>query len=120
KGVQITHRSLLNVVFWYRQTFDVKTSDRATLFFSPAFDVTGEDVWSHLTAGSSLYIIDESICFNPTAIRDWLVDNSISIANFPTVLVECLITLDWPSSSSLRAMLVGGDTLHSYPPASLP
>jgi amino acid adenylation domain-containing protein len=120
KGVQITHRSLLNVVFWYRQTFAVKTSDRATLFFSPAFDVTGEDVWSHLTAGSSLYIIDESISFNPTAIRNWLVDKRITIANFPTVLVESLIALDWPATSSLRAMLVGGDTLHSYPPASLP
>jgi amino acid adenylation domain-containing protein len=120
KGVQITHRSLLNVVFWYRQTFEVKTFDRATLFFSPAFDVTGEDVWSHLTAGSSIHVIDDSICFNPTAIRDWLVDHHITLANFPTVLVESLITLDWPSTSSLRAMLVGGDTLHSYPPASLP
>jgi amino acid adenylation domain-containing protein len=120
KGVQITHRSLLNVVFWYRQTFEVRISDRATLFFSPAFDVTGQDLWSHLTVGSSLHIVDESICFNPAAIRDWLVDNRITIADFPTVLVESLITLDWPSTTSLRSMLVGGDTLYSYPSASLP
>lgn len=120
KGVQVTHRSLLNVVFWYRELFEVTASDRATLFFSPAFDVTGEDLWSNLTAGSSLYLMDEAISFNPMAIRDWLVHNSITIANFPTVLVECLITLDWPATSVLRAMLVGGDTLHSYPPANLP
>jgi amino acid adenylation domain-containing protein len=120
KGVQVTHRSLLNVVFWYRQAFEVQPSDRATLFFSPAFDVTGEDVWCHLTAGSSLYIIDEAVYLNPTAIRDWLLDKHITIANFPTVLVESLLALPWPATSSLRSMLVGGDTLHSYPPASLP
>lgn len=120
KGVQITHGGLLNVVFWFRAAFELQCSDRSTLFFSPAFDVTGQDVWSNLAAGSSLYVIDKAISFNPTAIRDWLVHNRITIANFPTVLVESLITLDWPPTSSLRIMSVGGDTLHSYPPASLP
>jgi amino acid adenylation domain-containing protein len=120
KGVQVTHLSLLNVVFWYRKTFELQASDRSTLFFSPAFDVTGEDVWSNLTAGASLYVVDKAISFNPTAIRDWLVHNRITVANFPTVLVEGLITLDWPPASSLRVMSVGGDTLHSYPPAGLP
>ena len=32
KGVQITHRSLLNLVFWHRQTFDVTATTERPSF----------------------------------------------------------------------------------------
>src|SRR5207302_4294755 len=42
KGVQITHASLLNLVFWHRQAFAVTAADRATQLAGPSFDAT---VW---------------------------------------------------------------------------
>jgi len=118
--VQITHRSLLNLVFWHRRTFEVKASDRATQFASPAFDVTGEELWPHLTCGASVHFVDEDIRFQPAAMRDWLVNQGITIAILPTALVESLVALEWPSSCSLRVVLTGGDALYRYPPPSLP
>src|SRR5437764_1318813 len=36
KGVQITHASLLNLVFWHRQAFAVTAADRATQLAGPS------------------------------------------------------------------------------------
>jgi amino acid adenylation domain-containing protein len=120
KGVQITHRSLLNLVYWHRQTFEVTAADRATQFFSPGFDVTGEELWPHLTIGASVYLIDEETRLDPRAMCDWLVKRGITITILPTALVESLIVLEWPSTMPLRVMLVGGDKLYRYPPPTLP
>ena len=43
KGVQILHRSMLNLVFWYREAFGLTATDRTTQFASPAFDVTTKE-----------------------------------------------------------------------------
>ena len=56
KGVQITHNSLLNLVFWHQRAFAVTPSDRATQLTSPAFDATGWELWPYLTIGASVYL----------------------------------------------------------------
>lgn len=120
KGVQISHRSMLNLVLWYRQAFELTSSDRTTQFVSPAFDVMTKELWPPLTVGASIHIIDEKIRSIPAAIRDWLVDNNITLTVLPAIMAEGLIALEWPAATSLRFLLTGGDILHHYAPASLP
>lgn len=66
KGVQITHDSLLNLVFWHQRAFAVTLSDRATQLTSPAFDATGWELWPYLTAGASVYLPVDGIRVAPT------------------------------------------------------
>jgi amino acid adenylation domain-containing protein len=120
KGVQITHRSLLNLVGWHQHTFEIKAVDRATQVTSPAFDATGWEIWPYLSAGASLYLPDEDTRATPRMLRDWLVENGITISFLPTALAESVIALDWPKHTALRYLLTGADTLHNYPPAGLP
>lgn len=120
KGVQITHDSLLNLVFWHQQAFAVTPLDRATQVASPAFDATGWELWPYLTLGASIYLPAEDIRVAPVALRDWLVDQQITMTFLPTALAERVIDLDWPSETSLRFLLTGADQLHTYPAASLP
>jgi len=120
KGVQITHRSLLNLVHWYRQTFGLTASDRTAQFASPSFDVTIKEIWPPLTAGASVHIVDEGIRSVSRALRDWLVEHTITLILVPTIMAESLITLEWPAETRLRFLLTGGDALHHYPPAGLP
>lgn len=120
KGAQITHDSLLNLVFWHQRAFNVTPSDRATQVASPAFDVTGCELWPYLTIGASVHLPDESTRLIPTLLRDWLVSQHITITCLPTLLAENVMALAWPSTSSLRLLLTGGDTLHHYPPPNLP
>jgi amino acid adenylation domain-containing protein len=120
KGVQITHKSLLNLVFWHQHAFAVAQVDRATQVTSPAFDATGWELWPYLTVGASVYLPDEETRVSPLLLRDWLVQHGITITFLPTALAESVMPLDWPSTNSLRFLLTGADTLHRYPSSNLP
>jgi amino acid adenylation domain-containing protein len=120
KGVQITHASLVNLVFWHQQTFGVQPGDRATQLASPAFDAAVWELWPYLTAGASVYLPADAVRNEPTLLRDWLVAQHITITFVPTPLAERMITLPWPQDTALRLLLTGADTLHGYPPPDLP
>jgi amino acid adenylation domain-containing protein len=120
KGVQITHASLLNLVFWHQQAFAVQPHDRATQLASPAFDAAVWELWPYLTAGASVYMPPDVVRHEPTSLRDWLVAHRITITFVPTPLAERMITLPWPGDTDLRLLLTGADTLHVYPPPGLP
>jgi amino acid adenylation domain-containing protein len=120
KGVQITHRSLLNLINWHQQAFEVTAADRATQIASPAFDAAGWEIWPYLACGACVLFPDEETRVSPAHLRDWLVEQEISITFLPTPLAECMLTLDWPRRLALRFLLTGADTLHQYPPADLP
>jgi amino acid adenylation domain-containing protein len=120
KGVEVTHEALMNLVCWHQQAFAVTPRDRATQIASPAFDAAVWELWPYLTAGASVYVADEETRLDPILLRDWLVAQGITITFLPTPLAETVITLDWSAEVALRLLLTGGDTLHRYPPASLP
>lgn len=120
KGVEIAHESLLNLVCWHQEAFAVTAADRATQIASLAFDAAVWELWPYLTAGASVYLPDEGTRVSPETLRDWLVAQRITLCFLPTPLAEIAMTLEWPPTTALRAMLTGGDRLHNYPPPTLP
>jgi amino acid adenylation domain-containing protein len=119
KGVEITRRSLLNLVSWHQQAFAVTPADRATQLASPGFDAAVWEVWPYLTAGASVHLPDEDVRSQAEKLRDWLQEQAVSITFVPTPMAERLIDLEWPVNGALRVLLTGADTLHHYPPANL-
>jgi amino acid adenylation domain-containing protein len=120
KGVQIPHASLLNLVVWHQRTFGITPADRATLHASPGFDAAVWEVWPYLTAGASLYLVDDAVRHAPEPLRDWMVAQGITISFLPTALAQYMVDLEWPRETALRVLLTGADTLRRYPPATLP
>ncbi len=120
KGIQLTHRSLLNLITWHQRAFEVAADDKATLLAGPAFDAAVWELWPYLTAGATLHIPDEETRLLPWQMRDWLVEQGITISFQPTPLAEGLMGLDWPEAVSLRKLLTGGDKLTQFPPPHLP
>jgi len=120
KGVQITHGSLLNLVFWHQRTFDVTARDRATQVASPGFDASVWELWPYLAAGASVYIPDRETRGVPELLRDWIVNQGITVSFLPTPLAEEIIALEWPAETALRVLLTGGDKLQVFPPPNLP
>jgi amino acid adenylation domain-containing protein len=120
KGVEILHSGLTNLVAWHQRAFNVTPSDRATQMASPAFDAAVWELWPYLTAGASVYIPDEVTRVDPRMLRDWLVAKEIDICFLATPLAEAAMTLEWPPHTALRVLLTGADTLHRYPPSTLP
>ncbi len=120
KGVEIEHGGLLNLIFWHQQAFAVSPSDRTTQIAGVAFDACGWEIWPYLTAGASIYFIDDETRISPVKLLDWLKVQGITISFLPTPLAEKILTLDWPQDAALRILLTGGDKLHQYPLASHP
>ncbi len=120
KGVQISHGNLLNLIFWHQQTFAVSRADRATQLAGPGFDATVWELWPYLTIGASVYLPDEDTRLVPVRLRNWLVEQQITITFLPTTLTERIIELAWPKTATLRYLLTGADTLHRYPSSDLP
>ncbi|PYS22429.1 MAG: hypothetical protein DMF72_13420 [Acidobacteria bacterium] len=120
KGVEVTHEGLLNLIFWHRTAFDVASRDRASHLAGVGFDASVWEVWPYLTAGACLYLPDEETRLSPSLLRDWIVENQVTISFLPTALAEALMILDWPDETALRFLLTGADTLHRYPGDHLP
>ena len=55
----------------------------------------------------------------PFSLRDWLVAAGITVSFLPTAIAETVMGLAWPSETSLRYLLAGGDALTRRPPADL-
>ncbi len=120
KGVEITHGSLLNLISWHRSAFSVTENDRASHVSGVGFDAAVWELWPNLAAGCSVHIVEDPVVKDPARLRNWLLAHGITISFVPTPLAERLMSLMWPSEVPLRFMLTGAETLHKYPPASLP
>lgn len=120
KAVEITHAGLQNLVGWHWRAFQVTSADRASHQSGLGFDAAVWEVWPYVTIGASIHIPDEKIRNNVEALRDWLVQQRISITFLPTVLAEALLLLDWPPQTALRILLTGADRLYRRPSAKLP
>jgi amino acid adenylation domain-containing protein len=120
KGVELTHGNLANLVRWHLGAFEVTATDRASQIASVGFDAAVWEIWPHLAAGAALHIADEPTRRSPQHLRDWLVEQGITISFAPTVLAEQLIHLRWPRGTALRTLLTGADVLHRRPDHGLP
>jgi amino acid adenylation domain-containing protein len=120
KGVEVTHANLSNLVEWHLRAFNVTAGDRASQVAQIGFDAAVWEIWPYLCAGASLHIPSPHVVNDPEALRDWLVENAITISFVPTPMAERMLSLQWPPISALRTMLTGGDVLHQHAPADLP
>jgi amino acid adenylation domain-containing protein/non-ribosomal peptide synthase protein (TIGR01720 family) len=119
KSVGISHAGLVNLVSWHRRVFELTPETRASQVAGLAFDAAGWEIWPYLAAGSSVHVLQD-VRILPTALIKWLVDRAISVSFLPTPLAEVMLDERWPSDTSLRILLTGGDKLHQGPPRGLP
>ena len=120
KGVEITHGGLLNLLSWHQRAFRITPNDRASQLSALGFDAAVWEIWPYLTVGAKVHLPDGVARNDPEAVRDWLISQKITICFLPTPLAERMMTLEWPTKSSLRIMLTGADVLHHYPPKKMP
>jgi amino acid adenylation domain-containing protein len=120
KGVQLTHAGLANMVAWYRGALDIGPSDRTTQVAALGFDAVVWEVWPYLAAGASIHLPDEATRATPRRLLEWMVERRITVSFLPTPLAEILMEEQWPPSTALRLLLIGGDKLQRLPRPGLP
>ncbi|MBQ1075643.1 non-ribosomal peptide synthetase [Micromonospora sp. C31] len=120
KGVMIEHHSLATFVRWDRDAFSLGPQDRVALVASPGFDASMWDIWPTLAAGACLCVADREVVLAEDGLRDWIVDQQITVLFVTTALGQRLVQSRWPRHTALRHLLVGGESLHVRPDAELP
>jgi amino acid adenylation domain-containing protein len=120
KGVEITHANLAHLVHWHRDTFDVTPQDRASHLAGLGFDAAGWEIWANLAAGATLCLADDATRLSPELLQQWLLRERVTLAFVPTIHATSLMDISWPTTTSLRFLLTGGDVLHCGPAADLP
>ncbi|WP_437590514.1 amino acid adenylation domain-containing protein [Sorangium sp. So ce1000] len=120
KGVQVEHRGLTNLVAWYRRRFVLSSTDRTTLVASPGFDASVWEMWPSLCSGACLHIPADPLRRSPLELKQWLLEQQITVAYVPTPMTEELLRLEWPARCALRALTTGGDRLRLWPHSAIP
>lgn len=120
KGVQVSHASLLNLVFWHQEMYKLGVADRMSQMASLAFDACVWEIWSTMLAGVCLHLPHERVRLSLSALQHWLIEQQITLCFLPTPLAEAFLTLPWKDENCVRTLFVGGDKLRRVPAQALP
>ena len=119
-GVEITHANLVNFMVWTNEAFDVTADDIAGHAIGLTFDVAISEIWPYLAAGATITLVDETVRTSPELMRQWLLDEKVTIATIPMTMTELMLKMAWPAGAPVRLMLTGGDVLRAFPRHDLP
>ncbi|MCK4258505.1 MAG: non-ribosomal peptide synthase/polyketide synthase [Halanaerobiales bacterium] len=111
KGVLVEHRSLLNLIYWHNDYYQVTEADRSTKYAGFGFDASVWEIFPYIIKGVTIYIISEEMRLDIKKLSNYFEENQITISFLPTQICEQFMNLEIPS---LRKLLTGGDRLKSY------
>ncbi|WP_237386284.1 amino acid adenylation domain-containing protein [Xenorhabdus sp. Sc-CR9] len=114
KGVVMPHRSLTNLINWQNR-ISSGSQIMSTLQFAPlSFDVSFQEIFSTLTSGSILHLIDESERRDPVALLRFLDHKAVERIFLPYIalqqLAEAAVTLGL-SPCKLHVVVSSGEQL---------
>lgn len=112
KGVEVEHRSLLNLVAGDMAEFGLGPGDRAAQGSSASYDSSIEESWLAWATGATLVVMDDAAARLGPDLVDWLRRERITVLCPPPTLLRTLGAED-PARAlpDLRFVYVGGEAL---------
>lgn len=109
KGVIIEFGNISAFCRQYHQLYSMDSTSRSIAYASFGFDASMMDIFTPLTIGAQLHIIDESIRLNLIALNDYFTKNGITHA-FMTTQVgrQFAVTME---NNTLKYLSTGGEKL---------
>lgn len=119
KGVMIEHTSVINLIAWHIEQYDVHAGSHSTAMAGVGFDAFALETWSALLSGSVLYIVPDSIKLQPDDLLNFYAAHQITHAFVPPALIPELIKASQPAGLCLKYVLIGGDRLPALDTSTL-
>ena len=119
KGVAMPHGPLVNLIHWQIKNSAVKTGK--TLQFTPiSFDVSFQEIFSTLTAGGTIVLIEDAVRRDPYALLKVIENQSIERLFLPFValqqLAEVAVSVGAAATNlNLREVITAGEQLRITP-----
>jgi tyrocidine synthetase-3 len=116
KGVAIEHRSLVNYVHRSIDCYGLGPSDRLTKYAGISFDASVMETFPALCSGAELHLVPDAVRLSPPDLATWMQRSQVTWSFLPTQLGEEFMRD--PRKTNLRWLVVGGDRLRKFSPAS--
>ncbi|MBN2862729.1 MAG: amino acid adenylation domain-containing protein [Bacteroidales bacterium] len=91
KGVMITHRNMINLLFFQYQECDIDFKGRILQFTTPSFDVCYQEIFSTLLRGGELHILTEQVKDDPFRLLQFIEESRISVIFLPTAYLKFIM-----------------------------
>ncbi|HEX4975010.1 MAG TPA: AMP-binding protein, partial [Pseudomonadales bacterium] len=113
KVIRGSLRPLAALLDWYPACFGVDENDRFSMLSGLAHDPLLRDMLVPLSLGACLCIPDPALMASPVALRQWLCEQSVSIAHMTPAMAQliCIDSDKSPRCSTLRQVIFSGDKL---------
>lgn len=94
KGVMIQHKALMSLCAGEKKTYDLSIDNGVTCYPSFSFDASVMDLFPVLCVGGCCHIISDKMRFDMGLFSDYLTNENIKIAHFPTKLgMEIILSI---------------------------
>ncbi|APU21348.1 non-ribosomal peptide synthetase [Actinoalloteichus sp. GBA129-24] len=110
KGVQVSHRSIMNRIEWGLAHFDVTPQDRILLITSTSFDMSVPEMFAPLRMGAAVVVARPDGRKDPVYLAELIQRERVTVADFVPSLLEAFVAE--PSAgkcTSLRWIEVAGE-----------
>ncbi|MEU5404191.1 amino acid adenylation domain-containing protein [Streptomyces sp. NPDC005963] len=115
KGVQVSHRSIMNRLAWGLAHFEVGADDRVLLSTSASFDVSVPELFAPLQVGAAVVIARPDGRRDPAYLAELIRQEEVTGADFVPSLLEVFVAEPAAKEcTSLRWIEVAGE---AFPPA---
>ena len=109
KGVVILNHSLSALIAWNKKEYNLNKESRCAAHASFSFDASVIDIFPSLSAGGSLYILDEELRMDLDKIKEYFEKNKITGLNSSTAIAMSLINAH--PDITLEYYLMGGEKM---------
>lgn len=114
KGVTINHRSIIDFINVFTETFKITENDIIGNQAPFDFDVSVKDIYSSLCVGATLVIIPRELFSKPTELLDFICDNKVTTLIW-AVSALCLVStfhaLDYRCPDNIHTVMFSGEVM---------
>jgi amino acid adenylation domain-containing protein len=110
KGVQITHRALVNFLHSMRQEPGLTAADRLLAVTTLSFDIAGLELYLPLLVGARLVLASRAQAVDAQALRRLISEAAVTALQATPATWRMLLESGWEGDSDLK-VLCGGEAL---------
>lgn len=117
KGALMEHRSLVNMLWWHKQTRPAVVGVKTLQFCAVSFDFSFHEIFGTLCLGGTLVLVDEETRRNPFALATFIQQQQIEKLYLPVTALRQLAeaTQEGVVLSHLREVITTGELLQITP-----
>jgi len=110
KGVEVTHRSLVNVLAHMAREFGTGPQDRLLAVTTLSFDIAGLELYLPLVCGARVILTARESAWDGSALADLLEKSGATLMQATPVTWRLLLDAGWTGTAGLK-ILCGGEAL---------